>query len=135
MSTANADAKTAGSNCDPPPISPGLNSFGGGVSTKNVHYSVSHYSEQRRTYALMDLRGLLGFNVQRLRRERKLSQEQLSFLAGRTRAYISGLEAGRRNATLETIATLAQALGVEPHELIESKAARERRETLQLYKQ
>jgi transcriptional regulator with XRE-family HTH domain len=66
----------------------------------------------------MNLRTVFGMNVQRLRRERGLSQEQLSFLARRTRAYISGVEAGRRNATLETLATLAEALGVEPYELI-----------------
>lgn len=66
----------------------------------------------------MKLRNIFGTNVQRLRRERGLSQEQLSFLAQRTRAYISGVEAGRRNATLETLATLAEALGVEPYELI-----------------
>ncbi len=66
----------------------------------------------------MDLRGVFGMNVQRLRRERKLSQEQLSFLAGRTRAYISGVEAGRRNATLDTVAILAKALDVKPFELI-----------------
>lgn len=66
----------------------------------------------------MKLRNIFGTNVQRLRRERGLSQEQLSFLAQRTRAYISGVEAGRRNATLETLATLAEALDVEPYELI-----------------
>ena len=65
----------------------------------------------------MDLRGIFGMNVQRLRREKGLSQEQLSFLAGRTRAYISGVEAGRRNATLDTVAFLAKALAVEPHML------------------
>ncbi|MGO4287617.1 XRE family transcriptional regulator, partial [Bosea sp. TAB14] len=35
----------------------------------------------------MKLRTVFGLNVQRLRRERKLSQEQLSFVSGRTRAY------------------------------------------------
>ncbi len=66
----------------------------------------------------MNLRAVFGINVQRLRRERKLSQEQLSFHSGLTRAYISSVEAGRRNATLDTLETLARALGVEAHELI-----------------
>ncbi|PBB23981.1 transcriptional regulator [Mesorhizobium sp. WSM4312] len=66
----------------------------------------------------MNLRGVFGLNVQRLRRERKLSQEQLSFISGRTRAYISSVEAGRRNATLDTVEILAKALGVEPAALI-----------------
>lgn len=87
---------------------------------QNVHYSVSSYSEHRRNHRLMKLRGVFGLNVQRLRRERKLSQEQLSFLARRTRAYISSVEAGRRNATLDTLEILAKALEVEPYELITS---------------
>jgi transcriptional regulator with XRE-family HTH domain len=71
----------------------------------------------------MKLRGVFGLNVQRLRRERGLSQEQLSFVSGRTRAYISSVEAGRRNATLDTVEILAQALDVEPQTLITSRTA------------
>ena len=71
----------------------------------------------------MKLRGVFGLNVQRLRRERKLSQEQLSFLSGRTRAYISSVEAGRRNATLDTLETLAKALDIEPQDLITTPLA------------
>lgn len=85
---------------------------------RNVHYSVSHHSARRSIRCLMKLRGVFGLNVQRLRRERKLSQEQLSFVSGRTRAYISSVEAGRRNATLDTVEILAKALDVEPQELI-----------------
>jgi transcriptional regulator with XRE-family HTH domain len=66
----------------------------------------------------MKLRAVFGLNVQRLRRERKLSQEQLSFVSGRTRAYISSVEAGRRNATLDTLEILAKALEVAPQDLI-----------------
>ncbi len=70
----------------------------------------------------MKLSDLLGLNVQRLRRERRLSQEELSFLSGRSRAYISGVEAGRRNVTLETLEVIAEALEVEPSELIRKSA-------------
>jgi transcriptional regulator with XRE-family HTH domain len=61
----------------------------------------------------MDIRGRVGFNVQRLRREREISQEELSLLSGCTRAYLSGVEAGRRNATLITLAKIAKALEVD----------------------
>lgn len=74
----------------------------------------------------MNLRAVFGLNVQRLRRERMLSQEQLSFVSGRTRAYISSVEAGRRNATLDTLEILAAALGVEPEELISNKSSERR---------
>jgi transcriptional regulator with XRE-family HTH domain len=74
----------------------------------------------------MNLRAVFGLNVQRLRRERKLSQEQLSFVSGRTRAYISSVEAGRRNATLDTLEILARALDVEPQDLITASATERR---------
>lgn len=74
----------------------------------------------------MKLRAVFGLNVQRLRRERKLSQEQLSFVSGRTRAYISSVEAGRRNATLDTLEILAKALEVDPQDLITATPAERR---------
>ncbi|MBN9079401.1 MAG: helix-turn-helix transcriptional regulator [Rhizobiales bacterium] len=61
----------------------------------------------------MDVRAIVGINLQRLRREQGLSQEELAFCSGSTRAYLSGIEAGRRNATILTLAKLASALGVD----------------------
>ena len=66
----------------------------------------------------MNLRKMFGLNLQRLRRERRLSQEQLAHLAGCARAYLSGAEAGRRNATLDMVEALARVLEVEPVELL-----------------
>jgi transcriptional regulator with XRE-family HTH domain len=66
----------------------------------------------------MDIRAIVGSNVVRVRRERLLSQEELSFRSGFTRAYLSGLEAGRRNPTVLSLAKLAAALEVGIDELI-----------------
>jgi transcriptional regulator with XRE-family HTH domain len=66
----------------------------------------------------MNLRNRLGFNVRRLRKERDLSQERLSVLSGLARAYVSSVETGRRNATLDTLEILARTLGVDASELI-----------------
>ncbi|MBT1160140.1 helix-turn-helix transcriptional regulator [Aminobacter anthyllidis] len=71
----------------------------------------------------MDLRHRLGLNVRRLRKERDLSQERLSLLSGLSRAYVSSVETGRRNATLDTLEILARALGVEGFELITPSSA------------
>ncbi|MER9061773.1 helix-turn-helix transcriptional regulator [Mesorhizobium sp. M0145] len=65
----------------------------------------------------MDLRVVVGLNVQRIRRAQALSQEELSFRSGFTRAYLSGLESGRRNPTLLSLAKLATALSVDIEEL------------------
>jgi len=72
----------------------------------------------------MKLRKIFGLNLQRLRRERRLSQEQLAHLAGCARAYLSGAEAGRRNATLDMLEALATVLEVEPADLLKDPAAR-----------
>lgn len=66
----------------------------------------------------MDLLSVFGLNLQRLRRERGLSQERLAHLADCSRAYLSGAEAGRRNATLKTVEALAKALEVDPSDLL-----------------
>lgn len=71
----------------------------------------------------MDIKMAFGKNLQRLRREKGLSQEELAHLAGCARAYLSGAEAGRRNATLETIAALAKVLEVEAAELLDRASA------------
>ncbi|MBZ9740629.1 MULTISPECIES: helix-turn-helix domain-containing protein [unclassified Mesorhizobium] len=66
----------------------------------------------------MDLRVVVGLNVQRIRREQTLSQEELSFRSGFTRSYLSGLEAGRRNPTILSLAKIASALGASVDDLI-----------------
>ncbi|MGP4727194.1 helix-turn-helix domain-containing protein [Agrobacterium deltaense] len=66
----------------------------------------------------MDIRATVGLNVLKIRRERNLSQEELSFRSGLTRAYLSGLEAGHRNPTIVSLGKLADALGVEIESLV-----------------
>lgn len=66
----------------------------------------------------MDMRRLVGQNVRRIRIERGLSQERLSELSGFTQQYLSGLERGQRNPTVVTLYELAQALGVQPIDLL-----------------
>ncbi|WID99746.1 helix-turn-helix transcriptional regulator (plasmid) [Bosea vestrisii] len=61
---------------------------------------------------------VVGLNVQRVRRERGFSQEELSFRSGFSRAYLSGLEAGRRNPTVMSLWKLAVALDVTLESLI-----------------
>lgn len=66
----------------------------------------------------MDMRKLVGRNVSGLRRMRGLTQEQLAEQSGFSQQYISGLEQGRRNPTIVTLFELAQALEVEPVDLL-----------------
>jgi transcriptional regulator with XRE-family HTH domain len=57
-----------------------------------------------------------------LRLARGVSQEELADLAGIDRTYVSGVERGRRNICLLNIYRLAQALEVEPAELLRAQA-------------
>lgn len=56
-------------------------------------------------------------NMKRIREEKKMSQGDVFRATKIERAYISNLEAGRQNPTLETIEKIAGALGVEISEL------------------
>ena len=60
--------------------------------------------------------------LRRLRQERGRSQEQLAALAGLDRTYVSSCEAGRRNATIRTIARLSSALDVDPGALVSDRS-------------
>jgi transcriptional regulator with XRE-family HTH domain len=60
----------------------------------------------------MDVAEALGLAVRRVRLSRGYSQEELSALADLDRTYISGLERGRRNPALSTLARVATALDI-----------------------
>jgi transcriptional regulator with XRE-family HTH domain len=62
--------------------------------------------------AMRDWRAVLGRNVRRVRRQRKLTQEQLAFEAEIDLTYMGGIERGKRNPSLLVMARIADALGV-----------------------
>ena len=66
----------------------------------------------------MDMGALVGQNTVRLRRLRKLTQEQLAEEAGFSQQYIINLELGRTNPTVKTLRALGDALGVTPADLV-----------------
>lgn len=65
-----------------------------------------------------------GRAIRKLRRERNISQEKLADLCTLHRTYISDVELGKRNVSLENISRIACALNVSITELFE-KAERE----------
>ena len=66
----------------------------------------------------MDIRIKVGKNVDRIRREKGLSQEELAFESGLHRTYISGVERGVRNPTIVVLEKIARALKVKPSVLL-----------------
>ena len=62
-----------------------------------------------------------GIRLRRLRRERALSQHDLSRMTGIAFTTISRLETGKQDAQPQTIRKLAEALSVEPKELMKGE--------------
>jgi transcriptional regulator with XRE-family HTH domain len=65
----------------------------------------------------MDLRDRVGSNIQRLRREKRLSQEELADRAGIHQTYLSGVESGKRNPSVLVLDRISKALGVDAVDL------------------
>ena len=61
----------------------------------------------------MDLAKSLGPAIRRHRELIRLSQEELAARAGLDRTYVSGVERGRRNPTVDVLQRLANALGAD----------------------
>jgi len=62
-----------------------------------------------------------GARLKRIRKERLLTQHELSRMTGVAQDTISQLETGKREARPLTIRKLAEALSVEPHELMKGE--------------
>ena len=58
-----------------------------------------------------------GELVRRLRQERGYSQEEFSFRVGLHQTYISSVERGERNVTIQTADRIAKALGTKLSDL------------------
>ena len=69
-----------------------------------------------------DLRPKFGARVRALRTALGLSQEKVAERAELTSVYLSGIERGLRNPGLNTIGSLARALGVTPDALLRDEA-------------
>lgn len=78
----------------------------------------------------MEERALVGRRIQTLRKGRGLSQEQLAEQARMSPKYLSRVETGRENPTLDILLRLSQGLRVEPYELLQFAHEEERSQQL-----
>lgn len=67
---------------------------------------------------MAEISSKLGQNLKRIRTKKKMSQGDIARALDVHRAYVSGIENGKRNPTLATIQRLADALGVSADELL-----------------
>lgn len=66
----------------------------------------------------MKLRDRVALNIQDLRRERGLSQEELALRADVNRGYMGKLENAKYAASLDMLEKIASALDVDPSALL-----------------
>lgn len=67
----------------------------------------------------MDIKEKFGIRLRTLRKEKGLSQEELALKSGLNRPYISAIEKGKRNVSLEVMEKLAGALEVGIGEILD----------------
>lgn len=65
-----------------------------------------------------DIGIIFGEVLRRHRSEKNISQEELAFLAGVDRTFVSRLERGIRQPTITTMIGIGQALGVPAADLV-----------------
>lgn len=63
---------------------------------------------------------VIGSTLQRIREEKKMSQELVSGLAGIGRTHLSAIERGERKPTLETFFKIAYALSIRPSTIMQA---------------
>ena len=65
-----------------------------------------------------DIKKKLGKNIKKLRKQKHLSQEELSLSLDLDGSYIGKVENGKLNITIEKIANIAEFFGVDVIELL-----------------
>jgi transcriptional regulator with XRE-family HTH domain len=66
----------------------------------------------------MDLKKAMAINVRRARHARELTQEELADRAGLSVRYLGSIERGKVSASVTVLGQVAQALRIDPSELI-----------------
>lgn len=72
----------------------------------------------------MDLKVKVGTRIRQLRKELELSQEGLAYKAEVDRTYVTDVENGRRNVSVQILERLITALGVSVADFFNSKEFR-----------
>ena len=67
----------------------------------------------------LSAREIFGQNLRRARRLKDISQEELALRADLSRTYVSEVERGVRNVSIDNMGLLAQALGVPLKDLVD----------------
>lgn len=73
----------------------------------------------------MEIRAIFAENLRKYRKAANLSQEELAHIAEIERGYVSQLERRLNAPTIDMLAKLAKAIGVEPYQLLEPSSRKQ----------
>lgn len=76
-----------------------------------------------RSHLVMEIKKRFGLAVREQRKQLNVSQEELAMRIGADQAYVSRIEAGQMNVTLETVEQIATALKCDVAALLGRRAA------------
>ncbi|TKV76146.1 helix-turn-helix transcriptional regulator [Rhizobium sp. AU243] len=71
----------------------------------------------------MDLKEVMARNLRRARHDKKLTQEELADRAGLSMRYVGAIERGDVSASVTVLGQIADALEIEPGELLKKVGA------------
>lgn len=66
----------------------------------------------------MDLQQIVSLNIKKERSKMGITQEELAFLTGLHRTYVSQVERNLRNLSIKNIEIFAHAFKISPYELL-----------------
>lgn len=72
----------------------------------------------------MDLKEVVATNLRRIRHAKQLTQEELAEAAGLSARYVGAIERADKSPSVSVLGRIADALKVEPAELVQRQAPR-----------
>lgn len=70
-----------------------------------------------------DINLIAGDNIRKIRISQDISQNQLAYETGLSREFINKVESGKNNISIKKLALIADALNIEPKELLAFKVS------------
>ena len=69
----------------------------------------------------MDIKQKVGLRIKELRGQKEMSQEEVANTADMERSFMTHIESGRRNISVDTLQRILSALGISFKEFFDSK--------------
>ena len=69
----------------------------------------------------MDIKQKVGLRIKELRSQKEMSQEEVANTAEMERSFMTHIESGRRNISVETLQRILSALGISFKDFFDSK--------------